>query len=139
MKVVILIFMFIPYVLFADTGLSSNIDNLLNGYLGENESYEVMFLIEQNRSETTSVTYIQWMKAGLTYWENHLTIAVEINDTLHSFASKELNGSIDTMSLENEIIEISGKTLGPKDPLCCPTQIEKRYYALKSDEIIKLG
>lgn len=56
---------------------------------------------------------------------------------IHStVVSKKINGSFDKLEIKDKEIVLSGKMIGPNDPLCCPTVPVRTLFKLKDQHLV---
>lgn len=68
-----------------------------------------------------------WARLGPTYFYNYLTIFVDEGRRYRTLTA-DLAGEATLVGVKNRVILVEQKTLGPKDPRCCPSVVKQVQY-----------
>jgi hypothetical protein len=78
-----------------------------------------------------------WVQLGPTYFYNHLTVFVDEGRKYRTLTTP-LTGEVKLLGVKGGVILIEQKTLGPKDPRCCPSVVKQVKYRWDGRKIQQL-
>ena len=78
-----------------------------------------------------------WVQLGPTYFYNHLTVFVDEGRKYRTLTTP-LTGEAKLLGVKGGVIYIEEKTLGPKDPRCCPSVVKQVKYRWDGRKIQQL-
>jgi len=78
-----------------------------------------------------------WVQLGPTYFYNHLTVFVDEGRKYRTLTTP-LTGEAKLLGVKGGVILVEQKTLGPKDPRCCPSVVKQVKYRWDGKKIQQL-
>lgn len=78
-----------------------------------------------------------WALLGPTYFYNYLTVFVDEGRKYRTLTA-DLAGEAQLLGVKGGVILVEQKTLGPKDPRCCPSVVKQARYRWDGRKIQRL-
>ncbi len=78
-----------------------------------------------------------WVQLGPTYFYNHLTVFIDEGRKYRTLTTP-LTGEAKLLGVKGGVIFVEEKTLGPKDPRCCPSVVKQVKYRWDGKKIQRL-
>lgn len=78
-----------------------------------------------------------WAQLGPTYFYNHLTVFIDEGRKYRTLTTP-LAGEAKLLGVKAGVILVEQKTLGPKDPRCCPSVVKQVKYRWDGNKIQQL-
>ncbi len=78
-----------------------------------------------------------WVQLGPTYFYNHLTVFIDEGRKYRTLTTP-LTGEARLLGVKSGVIFVEQKTLGPKDPRCCPSVVKQVKYRWDGKKIQQL-
>ncbi len=78
-----------------------------------------------------------WVQLGPTYFYNHLTVFIDEGRKYRTLTTP-LTGQAKLLGVKGGVILVEEKTLGPKDPRCCPSVVKQVKYRWDGKKIQRL-
>jgi hypothetical protein len=78
-----------------------------------------------------------WVQLGPTYFYNHLTVFIDEGRKYRTLTTP-LSGEAKLLGVKGGVILVEQKTLGPKDPRCCPSVVKQVKFRWDGKKIQQL-